>query len=113
MIEILLIMQLSLLERANHIVISSSIIAHGVDLSTSSYAFGKSEDFKEKNPILRWSTDDPVKFGLAKIGLAVGLNYALVRYHKDHPKFVLIMAITQTVAIGYIAHRNAELVRNK
>ena len=113
MIPLLLVLQLSIVdERILHSVIASSMIAHGADLSTTSWALGKSgSQFKEANPLLRPFADDPVKLAIAKMGSATAANYILLKLHKNHPKLVLTIGIAQTIAIGFVAHRNAQLVR--
>jgi hypothetical protein len=66
-----------------HLVIASSVVAHMADLSTTSWAMGKG-------------------------GIAVGVNYWLLRIHEQNPKMVLVLGILQTVAVGWVAHRNAQ-----
>lgn len=119
MIELLLILQLSILERANHIAIASSMVAHGIDISSSSWAFGKSEGlcearvecnrFQEANWFLKWSAQDSLLFGITKMSFAVAVNYILIRLHKKYPKWTLPIAIGQTIGISYVAYRNAQL----
>ena len=90
-----------------HLVIASSMVAHMADLSTTSWAMGKGGHM-EANPILRPFASDPVALAVAKGGLAVGLNYALLTLHEKKPKTVLVAGIAQTLVFGWIAHRNAQ-----
>jgi len=97
-----------------HLAITSSVIAQGADLSTTSWAAGKLGDkFEEANPILRLFANDPLKLAVVKISVATALTWYLLREHKNHPKAVFIIALAQTVVIGYVAYRNAQLVRQK
>lgn len=112
MIPLFLTLQLFTAENMSHAVIASSMIAHGADLSTTSWALGKNGDrFKEANPLLRPFSDDPVKLAIAKMGTATLANYILLKMHVKHPKVVIAVGIAQTIAIGFVAHRNAQLVR--
>ena len=95
-----------------HLVIASSMVAHMADLSTTSWAMGKG-GYREANPVLKPFAGDPVALALAKGSLAVGVNYYLLRLHERKPKTVLVIGIVQTLAVGYVAHRNAALVRGQ
>jgi hypothetical protein len=93
------------------LVISAAIIAHSADLSTTAFAFGKSGDrYREANPILRPFAGDPVTLAVAKMGTAVALNYGLFRLYQHKPKTAIAAGVMQVVAIGYVAHRNAQLL---
>jgi len=100
------------LQHAMHGAIAASMLAHAADLGTTMYALGKDPDhFKEANPILRPLSDQPVAFSLAKFGVAVGLNYLLLKQHQRHPKATLIAAIASAVVTGYVAKRNHDLLK--
>ena len=109
MLELLLIAQLSL----TSITEISVIGAHGVDLSTTSWAIGfDSDKFKESNPILKHFSNKPIPLGLAKVGLALGVNIPLRLYIKPRSKlWYNVINIGQTIAIGYVAYRNQDLVK--
>lgn len=99
------------LKHWTHAVIASSVIAQMSDLSTTSWAMGQSgTTYREANPILRPFAGDPVALALAKGSLAVGLNYYLLRLHEQKPKTVLVLGIAQTLAVGWVAHRNAQVL---
>ena len=93
------------------LMISAGMIAHGADLATTSWSFGRSGDqFKEANPILRPFAGDPVALAISKMTLAVGCNYALLRLYQHKPRLAIAMGVVQVVAVGYVAHQNAQLL---
>lgn len=98
-------------EKLVHAAIAAGIAAHAADLSTTSWALGRVGDrYKESNRALQWAADDPVQLAMAKVALAAGTTYSLVRLHRDHPKLALGAAIVQTVVVSYVAHRNASVL---
>lgn len=112
MIELLLVIQLSLSEKFSHAAIASSMIAHGADLSTSSWAFGKNPDkFKESNILLKPFSDDPIKLAVVKMGSATVINWILLKHHQKHPKLVTVIGIAQTIGIGFVAYRNSQIIK--
>jgi hypothetical protein len=93
-----------------HYSIAASMVAHSADVATSMYALGRDpQRYREANPILRPFADQPAAFGVVKMSMAVGVNYALLKMHAQHPRLALVASIAQTVAVGYVAHRNARL----
>jgi hypothetical protein len=94
-----------------HAAIAASIVAHGADLSTTSWALGKAGDrYHEANPVMKPFAGDPTTLAVAKMGSALAVNYALLKLHKRRPKTILAIAVTQSIAIAYVAHRNAALL---
>lgn len=95
--------------RLMHAAIAGAILAHGADLSTTSWAMGRAgHQFREANPIMRPFAGDPVLLAGAKMGLAVGLNAYLLHIHKKHPRVATALAVGQMIGFGYVAHRNAK-----
>ena len=93
------------------LMISAGVIAHAADLSTTSWSLGRSGDqFREANPLLRPFASDPVALAVAKMSFAVGANYAIFRLYQHKPRLALAMGVVQVVAVGYVAHRNAQLL---
>ena len=100
-----------------HAVIASNIVAHFVDATTTQWAMGYNEGkgqrlFKEANPIMRWAASSPTKMAIVKGIGASTQTYIWVKYHKKHPKKVLVTAILSTALTGWVAHKNAEQIRN-
>lgn len=95
--------------RLLHGAIGAAMVAHAADISTTMFAKGKYGDrFREANPVLRPFAGDPVTFAVAKMGLAVGANYVLLKIHKTRPKTALAIAVAQVGLMGYVAHHNAQ-----
>lgn len=124
MIEALLVLQLALAPLSAvappspsdpgwlHAAVAGSIIAHAADISTTMYCRG-ARTCSEANPALRWLQDQPIAFAAAKMTVAVGMNYALLRLHKRHPKLTLALALAQVGGYGYISYRNAQTLPDR
>ena len=116
MIEILLALQLSTIQLPEphelliHGAIGASIVAHATDISTTMYCRG-ARKCEEWNPVLKWAQDEPILFAATKMGVAVGINYALIKLHKKHPKVVFTLAVAQTIGYGLLSYHNSKLVK--
>jgi len=95
-----------------HVSIGASMVGHGTDVAVSMYHLGRDPTrYREANPILRPFADRPLAFGVVKMGLAVGVNVALLKVHRARPRLALAMSLAQTAAIGYVAWRNQQAPR--
>lgn len=95
-----------------HVSLGALMVAHGADVSTSMFVFGRDPDnYYEANPILRPFTEKPIAFGAVKMGLAVAATYSLLKLHPKHPRMALVVSVVQTVAVVYVAHRNAQQLK--
>jgi hypothetical protein len=91
-----------------HLAIGSTMVAHFADISTTAWALGKG-GYAEANPVLKPFADDPVTLAIAKGGIATLAAYLMLRLHEGHPRTVIVLGIVQTLALGYVAHKNAQL----
>lgn len=97
-------------DKIAHFAIAGHVIAQFADVSATEYALGKG-GFREANPLLKWASKDPIPMAITKGLYATGTSFILEKLHKKHPKVAIGAAILSTVATGYVAHRNAQLVR--
>ena len=98
------------LRTATRVSIGCSMVAHGADVATSMYGSGKGV-VSELNPILAPSFDNPIAFGVTKMGIATAANYALLKLEPNHPQWALALGLGQCVGISAIAAHNAHVIR--
>lgn len=97
---------------AMKVVIVSSLLAHAADLSTTMYALGRRPDaLREGNPLFRPLIGHPATFGMAKMGVAVAVNYAFFRVSATHPKAAFWVGVTSSVLTAYVANQNVRQLR--
>jgi hypothetical protein len=95
-----------------HLLVGAGLVLHAADLSVTSWMLGKEDGrFYEANPLMRPFADDPIKLAVAKMTIAVAVNYGILRLYQRNPKTAIVVGILQTIGIGYVAHRNAQLLR--
>ena len=93
--------------RLLHLEIAAQMVLQGADLATSEYAFGKTgTHFREANPLLGWAQHRPVTLGALKMGLAVGVSYALLTEHRTHPTLSLLGASVFNVLETLVVVKN-------
>lgn len=98
----------SRLQRAVQVTVGVSIVAHAVDLTTTTQGLACCGDrFREGNPLYRWAEHRPVAMAVAKMGTAVAVNAAILQLSKSNPKLALALAIGETVLVSSVAAHNA------
>lgn len=93
-----------------HLAIGASITAAGMDLATSMHCLG-ARTCREVNPLLRPLEGQPLAFGAVKGASSALVAWLLLRYHREHPRLVRVVALALTASSTYIAVRNTRLVR--
>lgn len=88
-----------------HLAIGGVMVLHGADIATTMYCRGARTCY-EANWLLRPFQDDPVVFAAVKMGVAVGITYALLRLHEQHPRAVLVASVLIGAGIGYVTWQN-------
>jgi hypothetical protein len=96
--------------RILHAVIAANGIASFADISVTMYGVGSGQ-LLEANPLLRWAEHRPVGMALVKGSIAALTTVALIKAHKSKPKAAMVLAVVLTLMNGYVAVRNAKLLR--
>jgi hypothetical protein len=91
-------------ERFAHLTIAWHGIAQFADVATSEYHFGTG-DFHEANPAMRWAAGTPLRMGIVKGIYAFGTTWLFIRYHKDHPKLVILASSASGLLTSIVVHR--------
>ncbi len=96
-----------------HAAIVAGMALHGGDAMQTAYLLG-SRTGSEANPALAPFSHHPLAFGATKLGIAAGLNWAIIRLHKDH-RWVAMALLGAEIGLECYAvvHNNALLPPDK
>lgn len=101
----------------------AAVAAHGMDLATSMDLIGQSRAvermgqprrYREMNPYLGHASENPLVFGLVKMGTAAGSLWLTAKIHDaGHRKIAIVMNVAQTVALSAVAAHNYRIGRDQ
>ena len=95
--------------RPLHVALVGYLAAEGADLSTTMYVIGARRG-TEANPFFAPFVKRPALAGAAKMSLAAGTSWLLLRTHEKHPRLALIAALAGAAFYSGVAYHNAKLI---
>ena len=93
-----------------HLALGAMLAAQGADLATTMYALG-TQRYDEGNKAFAWLTQTPWAAGAVKMAVAAGFSFAMLRWHKQHPKLTFWLSAVAAGGYSALAVHNTRTVR--